>query len=90
MPRNYQPALLASVACRFAATARMKKPLDFNVASNPHNALLETEEPAMTTRRSFLHLSLGAAAATTAAVTLPHVAHAKAATSSDLQAFIAS
>jgi hypothetical protein len=24
----------------------MKKLLDFDVASNPHNALLETEEPA--------------------------------------------
>jgi pimeloyl-ACP methyl ester carboxylesterase len=64
------PGMIAS----FAAPSGMKKPLDFDVASNPHNALLETEEPPMTTRRSFLHLSLGAVAASSTAVTLPHVA----------------
>jgi hypothetical protein len=38
--------VLGGLLASFAVPARMKKPLDFDVASNPHNALLETEEPA--------------------------------------------
>ena len=39
------------------------EPLDFDVASNGHNAALETEEPVMTTRRIFLGSTLVAASA---------------------------
>src|SRR6188768_4008448 len=50
MPRNYSEDcledLLGGLLASFAVPARMKKPLDFDVASNPHDALLETEEPA--------------------------------------------
>jgi hypothetical protein len=66
--------LLGGLLASFAVPARMKKPLDFDVASNPHNALLETEEPAYDHPSQLSSSSRGAAAATTA-VTLPHVAH---------------
>jgi hypothetical protein len=46
------------------------KPLDFDLASNGHNAALETEEPVMTTRRIFLGSTLVAASA----AALPHFA----------------
>ena len=49
----------------------MKKPLDFDVASNPHNALLATEEHAHDYRRSFLQFSFGGLAATSPAVIFP-------------------
>jgi hypothetical protein len=56
----------------------MKKPLDFDAASNPHNALLETEEPAHDhppqLSPAFPPAFLGALAASSTAVTLPHIA----------------
>jgi pimeloyl-ACP methyl ester carboxylesterase len=57
-----------------------KDALDFDVASNPHNALLTQEEPNMTTRRAFV---LGGALAAASAVTLPGLAYAQG--SGDLQ-----
>ena len=60
----------------FAAQAGMKKLLDFDVASNPHNALLETEEPAHD-HPSQLSLPFVGAVAATTAVTLQHVAHGR-------------
>jgi hypothetical protein len=67
-----------------------KDALDFDVASNPHNALLMQEEPNMTTRRVFP----GGALAAASAVTLACLAHGIVVTerdrlARDLQAFIA-
>jgi len=56
----------------------MKKPLDFNVASNPHNALLATREPAHDHPSQLSSVFACGLAANSSAVILPQAVRCEA------------